>query len=132
MIDQKEFISIAETLAAHYDSVFYVDSETGFYNGLVPTKLLADLHLPLEGEDFFAQAVIDGKKVICPEDLPRYLEKIRKENILHEIEQNGAFKMDYRMKLGNGTQEVTLKIVSFTGGEGRQLLASVRAWHVRS
>ena len=39
MIDQTEFIRIAETLAAHYDSVFYVDSETGFYNELVPTKV---------------------------------------------------------------------------------------------
>lgn len=119
-------------ISEEYLSLYAIHLETGRYLEYTASEEFEALGFAKEGEDFFAQAVIDGKKVICPEDLPRYLEKIRKENILREIEQNGAFKMDYRMKLGNGTQEVTLKIVSFTEGEDRQLLASVRAWHVRS
>ena len=41
----------------------------------------------------------DLGKVVCPEDLPKYLEGFTKENVLREIQENGAFKLHYRLML---------------------------------
>ena len=48
-IDNTEFNLIANTLAAHYDSVFYVDAESGNYKQLVPTQMFEELKIPEEG-----------------------------------------------------------------------------------
>ena len=53
-INQDEFNQIATTLAAHYESVFYVEIETGRYTEVVPTQMLTEILIPAEGEDFFA------------------------------------------------------------------------------
>ena len=65
------------------------------------------------------------------EILPKYLEGFTKENVLREIQENGAFKLHYRLMLERGPHPVTLKIVSFNEGKEHQLLASVRAWQIR-
>jgi len=62
MFDQTALNQIAETLAAHYDSVFYVDAESGHYTVLVPTQILAELNIPEEGEDFFEMAKANADK----------------------------------------------------------------------
>ena len=118
-------------ISEEYLSLYAINSDTGSYIEYTSSDDFEALGFAKEGEDFFRQAEIDGKKVICPEDLPHYLERLTKENVLREIDENGAFKMDYRMRIGKGTQEITLKIVAFTEGKDKQLLASVRAWHER-
>ena len=52
-IDHIAFNHIATALASHFDSLFYVDIETGHYKEFIPTKLFEALQIPREGEDFF-------------------------------------------------------------------------------
>ena len=47
-IDEMASKQIATTLAKHYDSVFYVENETGRYVEFVTTQMLKDLEIPEE------------------------------------------------------------------------------------
>ena len=120
MIDQTEFIRIAETLAAHYDSVFYVDSETGFYNELVPTKLLADLHLPLEGEDFFAMANEYANRYLHPDDLGHSLLVNDKETIIARISKTGTFSLSCRVIINGNI--IQMRHVDMMCEDGKHIL----------
>ncbi len=118
-------------ISEDYLSLYMISTETGRYIEYTSSEEYETFGFAKEGEDFFRQGVLDGKKVVCPEDLPKYLEGFTRENVLREIEENGAFKLHYRLMLQRGPHPVTLKIVAFNEGNEKQLLASVRAWQIR-
>ena len=111
--------------------MYSVDPDTGEYVEFSSTEEYRSLGLVQQGKDFFAECRNQGRRVICPEDLPDYMEKVTKENILREIRENGVFSCHYRLLFHGGNRRVFLKVVPFLVGDGKRLLASVRAWHVR-
>ncbi|MCR4792947.1 MAG: diguanylate cyclase [Lachnospiraceae bacterium] len=97
MIDQTEFNQIAATLAAHYDSVFYVDSESGHYTEIVPTQMLTTLQIALEGDDFFAMAKANASQVVHPDDLDLVLMIHDKDTIVDTVARNGSYSVSCRL-----------------------------------
>ena len=97
MFDQTAFNQIAETLAGHYDSVFYVDAESGHYTVLVPTQMLTDLNIPEEGEDFFAMVKANADKYVHPDDLNLALFIHDKQNIVESVSKNGSYSVTCRL-----------------------------------
>lgn len=130
---REERTSLARIMAISEDylSLYVIHTDTGRYIEYTSSDEYEAFGFAKEGEDFFLQGVGDGKKVVCPEDLPKYLERFTRENVLREIQENGAFKLHYRLMLQSGPHPVTLKIVFFNEGNDKQLLASVRAWQIR-
>ncbi len=97
MIDLTAFNQIAETFAAHYDSVFYVDAETGTYTILVHAQMLGDLQIPAEGEDFFALARANADKFVHPEDLDLVLSIHDKDTVIENVSKNGSYSVSCRL-----------------------------------
>ncbi len=130
---KEERTSLARIMAISEDylSLYAINTDTGRYLEYTSSDEYETFGFAKEGEDFFTQGVLDGKKVVCPEDLPKYLEGFTRENVLREIQEKGAFKLHYRLMLERGPHPVTLKIVAFNEGRESQLLASVRAWQIR-
>ena len=98
-INQDEFNQIATTLAAHYESVFYVEIETGRYTEVVPTQMLTEIHIPAEGEDFFAQSRDNAHKYVHPDDLEKVLRFHDKTTILDNLASNGFCSLVCRIIL---------------------------------
>ncbi len=103
MIDQTAFNLIAETFASHYDSVYYVDAESGNYTVLVPSQILTKLNLPNEGEDFFAMAKANADKYVHPEDLDLVLLIHDKETIVEKVSKNGSYTVGCRLIIDGKT-----------------------------
>ena len=97
MFDQTAFNQIAETLAGHYDSVFYVDAESGQYKVIVPTQILAGLNIPEEGDDFFAMAKANADKYVHPDDLELALLIHDKDYIVNTVTGNGSYSVSCRI-----------------------------------
>jgi diguanylate cyclase (GGDEF)-like protein len=106
MIDQTAFNQIAETLAAHYDSVFYVDAESGRYTELVPTQILAELNLPEEGEDFFAMAKANADKYVHPADLNLVLLIHDKNTIVDTVTRAGSYSVSCRLLIDGNIKHI--------------------------
>ena len=96
-IDQTAFDLIANTLAEHYDSVFYVNAETGRYSVLVETKMLSMLNIPAEGEDFFSMAQSNANKYVHPDDLDLVLKIHDKWTIIDTLSKNGSYSVSCRL-----------------------------------
>ena len=53
--NQESLKQIALTLAHHFDSLYYVEVESGNYYEYIPNDQLADLGIPSQGENFFSE-----------------------------------------------------------------------------
>ena len=106
MIDQTAFNQIAETLAAHYDSVFYVDAESGQYTELVPTQILAELRIPEEGQDFFSMAKANADKYVHPDDLDLVLMIHDKKTIVDTVTKAGSYSVSCRLLIDGNIKHI--------------------------
>ena len=106
MIDQTAFNQIAETLAAHYDSVFYVDAESGQYTELVPTQILAELRIPEEGQDFFSMSKANADKYVHPDDLDLVLLIHEKKTIVDTVTKAGSYSVSCRLLIDGNIKHI--------------------------
>ena len=96
-IDQTAFNQIALTLAGHYDSVFYVEIETGRYKEFVPTQLFTELAIPESGEDFFAMSIQNAPRYVHPDDLERVLSIYDKVLLMENLAASGDYSLTCRL-----------------------------------
>lgn len=96
-IDQTAFNQIATTLAGHFDSMFYVEIESGRYAEFVPTLLFEELNIPREGEDFFAMFRENAHKYVHPEDLELVLRVHEKKMVLENLTKNPSYSISCRL-----------------------------------
>lgn len=80
-IDQTASNQVATTLARHFDSIYYIEIESGKYREFMPAKLLKGLNIPKQGDDFFASAKKNAPKVVHPDDLELVLKIYDKDEI---------------------------------------------------
>ena len=130
---QRERDTLARVMALSdgYICLYTVNLKTDSYVEYNATAEYETLGFAKEGKDFFMQGMIDGVKSIYEEDLPLYLQKFTRENVLREIRENGDFRLSYRLMLGGEPKKVSLKIAPF-GDEGEEkLVVGLRAWIIR-
>ena len=96
-IETSAFNQIATTLAGHFDSLFYVDMESGWYTEFIPTRLFEELHIPREGDDFFTMFKENAHKYVHPNDLSFVLHAHEKKSVLESLEKNDSFSVSCRL-----------------------------------
>ena len=108
------FTQIAESLASHYDMIYYVNAQTSYYKEFSTHKLYGELEISEEGEDFFYTAEQNVDRIIHPEDRERLRLFINKDNLITQLESSLRITQDYRMALGNGEPQYTRMTVSWS------------------
>ncbi len=96
-IDQMAHNQVATTLARHFDSIYYIEIETGKYFEFMPAKMLKDLNIPKQGDDFFASARENAPKVVHPDDLELVLRIHDKNEILKILSENYSYTVGCRL-----------------------------------
>lgn len=99
VVDQAAFNQVAITLARHFDSMYYVDIETGSFCEFTPSRILNFLNIPKQGEDFFALSHKNLEKVVHPDDIDRVLKLHNKKYIMQNLEKNGSYTLCCRLVL---------------------------------
>ena len=75
--------------------------------------------------------MFSAEKAVCPDDLERFRQEFTKEKILKGIQENGLFKMNYKLMIHGEERPVTLKIAPIREGMEEKLVMGVRAWRIR-
>ena len=94
---EDEYIQIGIAMAKHFDSVYYVDIETGNYSEHVRMQAFEDLGAAKQGADFFADVKEIAAKCAHPDDLQTLLQLLDKDTMLKNLSQNGAFSTVFRL-----------------------------------
>lgn len=78
---QEVYSQIGIALAGHFDSLYYVDIESGHYVEYVHMSEFESIGIPTEGEDFFSESQENARNCIHPDDLDHVI-RIHDRNIM--------------------------------------------------
>ena len=112
-------------LSPDYIVLYTVDPKTGHYTQYSPSSGFEDFELASQGEDFFADVVLDAPKAIAPEDMERHLRVLTRDNMLREIQDKGFFVHNYHLLMGGKSVPVTLKATLVKEDDGDVIILGV-------
>ena len=106
--EREIYTQITDSLAEHYDTLYYVDVETGHYFEISSTNAYQDLHIPTVGEDFFAESRRNIRKVIHPEDQEMLTKLLFKDVMIKKLENRSIYTTTYRLIMAGQVNYVRL------------------------
>ena len=118
------YADIARALAADYFNLFYVDLQTEefieYSSGVGEEALSMERH----GTDFFNEGRKDAMRFLYPEDRERFVLAFTKENVLRRLDEQGTFRLTYRLLQEGEPVYVTMKIMRM-GAESKYIIVGV-------
>ncbi|MCR5292949.1 MAG: EAL domain-containing protein [Eubacterium sp.] len=108
------YARIAESLALHYDLIYYIDCKTDHYTEFSTHKIYGELEVQEEGDDFFYHAGHNIDRIIHPEDKERLRYFIGKDNLISQLDSNKQLVIDYRMIIDGTKNQYTRMTVMWS------------------
>ncbi len=98
-INRESIDQIAQTLAKHFDSLYYIDIETGQYSEYLSAQVFNGLDIPRQGNDFFNDSIKNAVKYVHPDDMELVRSLHDKTAILEHLSDNDSYSAVYRLLL---------------------------------
>ncbi len=95
--DNGIFNQIAKTLSKHFDSMYYVDIETGEYSEYVPLDIFEELGIPKQGDDFFADSIANAHKYVHPDDIELVKKIYDRDEMINRLNNKLSCLNTYRL-----------------------------------
>ena len=102
---------IAGALASRYEVIYYINADTGEYTLYSASTQYAKLGTTKQGDDFFADAAADIRIYIHPDDVAATLEKLERERLMTDLQQNGMVSITYRQMLDGKHRYMNMQVV---------------------
>ncbi|SCW64558.1 PAS domain S-box-containing protein/diguanylate cyclase (GGDEF) domain-containing protein [Ruminococcaceae bacterium YRB3002] len=108
------YTQIAESLAAHYDLIYYINVETEHYLEFATHKIYGELEIQEEGDGFFATAMKNADRIIYSDDRDRIKLFLDKDNLISRLDTERQLVEDYRMVVNGGDPQYTRMKISWS------------------
>ena len=105
---------IAETLAAHFDLIYYIDCESTHYAELSAKRKSGELKVQEEGKDFFATSRKNLDRLVHAEDRERIRNFLDRDHLISALENRRRLTEDYRMLVDGGKTQYTRMEVTYS------------------
>lgn len=96
-MERRIYNQIAESLAEHYDTLYYINTETNEYFEFSSTDVYKSLNIPTVGNDFFKESAKNIPVAVHPEDRKKVLALHKKSNMLKNLEHQKTYSSTYRL-----------------------------------
>jgi diguanylate cyclase (GGDEF)-like protein len=120
------FARLALALANDYETVYYLNSETNHYIEYGAIGANKELKVISEGTDFFADTVVNCKKLVYPDDQESFLDAFKRETVLEAVSNGGSFTVNYRLVIKGEPRYYNLKAICGTGEDEKYIIVGVR------
>lgn len=108
------YTRIAETLAAHFDLIYYIDCESTHYAELSAKRKSGELKVQEEGKDFFATSRKNLDRLVHAEDRERIRNFLDRDHLISALENRRRLTEDYRMLVDGGKTQYTRMEVTYS------------------
>ncbi len=122
-IERTTYNQIAESLASHYDIIYYVERDTGRYAEYNANSIYGSLDIQEKGIDFFGDVKKNCNKVVHPEDRTRVLSMLNEDYLITTFESKKQFSLDYRLMI-KGRPSYT-RLTAMCSGSGSHYILGV-------
>ncbi|MCR5663360.1 MAG: EAL domain-containing protein [Oscillospiraceae bacterium] len=122
---QKEISDqITASLAEQYDTLYYIDIETGTYLEVSSTDEYKKLNVPATGNDFFAESRRSIREYVHPEDQEKALRVHYKDVMLDNLKNRSSFALTWRLVV-NG-QVRYIRHTEIMARDGRHIIVCIK------
>ena len=118
------FTHVAESLAAQYGMIYYIDTETDHYVEFNSAKEYKDFSINPEGNDFFGYSQRNVSLIAHPDDREILFNALDKQTILKQLEENGSYTMTYRLLLAEGSGYTRMNV--FWANDKKHIIMAVQ------
>lgn len=116
------YTMIAESLASHYDMIYYVNCKNSKYIEFSTHKLYGELEIQEEGEDFFATSIRNVDKIIFPEDRERVKLFLDRDSLITKLDERKQLVENYRMSINGSKPQYTRMTVMWSSDKSHFIL----------
>ena len=121
--ENEVYIQITATLAEQYDTMYYIDIETGTYNEISSKDEYKKLNVPATGNDFFSESRRSIRKYVHPEDQAKAIRLHYKDVMLNNLKNRSSFSMSWRLVV-NG-QVRYIRHTEIMARDGKHLIVCI-------
>ncbi len=125
VLPRSAYESAAHALSGGFESIFYVDTETGHYVEFGGKGLYQDLQIQRSGLDYFGETQKNLLRIAYPDDLARVSLSMQKETLLSELRSQKVFSMTYRLVIDGKPMYYNLKAVRVMGKNDHNIVIGV-------
>ncbi len=113
---QVTFSQIAESLAANYDVIYYVNIADSNYLSYECRNIYGQLDMKKSGDDFFADAKNDILQIVQVRNRDLALEFLDRDNLISTLDTHKSCSIDYRVKAGTNKHYVRMTVRKTSDG----------------
>ena len=95
--EERDVFARLSALNGNMMVLYFVNPQNDHYTEYSATSEFEGLGISKHGDDFFAETLVNSRRVVHPEDQELFQARITKENVMRVIEQDGVFMLDYRL-----------------------------------
>lgn len=95
--EREIYNKISESLASHYDTIYYINAENDNYREFVFDKKSGAVQIKSEGTDFFTDMQKTVRNMIYPTDRKALFSALNKISLIDELKVKKQFSLDYRL-----------------------------------
>ena len=117
------FVDLALALANDYSSIYVINTEDDSYVEYTPSGDNKELTVASKGEDFYADTIVNCRRLVWPEDQEMFVDALRKENIKGSLDAGKSFSINYRLVINGKPRYFFLKTIR---GSDRSIIIGVR------
>lgn len=122
--EREVYNQIAKSLACEYESIYYVDIETGKYSEFSPNEYYESIKVPKNWEDFYQDTRENAKLYAHPDDRDFAVSIYNKDKIKEILHKKKSFSYKYRIMVA-GTPRFFL-FTMMRANEGRSFVLCVK------
>ena len=117
MADRKKssFSELALALANDYESIYVIDSSNDSYVEYTAEGAEKELVIRSRGDNFYADTIINCRKLVWPEDQDNFIKTLRKNNIEEALKKGKSLGLNYRLFIDGKPQHYFLKAIRKNG-----------------
>ena len=123
--DLVSYVSIAQALSCGFESIYYVDTDTGHYVEFTAQGSYEDLQIENSGDDFFGDTQRNILRVAYPDDITRLSSSMRKDALMAQLLTEPRFSMTYRLVINGQPVYYNLKAIKPGGKDPRSIVIGV-------
>ncbi len=113
MENQKKHITfsqIAESLAANYDVIYYVDAKDSSYISYECKNIYGKLDMKKSGDDFYAESRKDIPQIVHQNDRDLVLGFLGRDHMINSLKDRKRSSIDYRIMAGDVKHYVRMTV----------------------
>ena len=119
------FSRVSQALSGGYESIYYVDSDSGHYLEFSSHGRYQNLQIQTSGADFFADCQANLRRVIHPDDQERVARCLEKKALLAQLRGGHPFLITYRLMISGVPAFYTLKAVRAKGKDDPHIIIGI-------